>query len=383
MNEKTVLYGVALIIVEELDPLTQLPLEGGIVGRITCAESLSFEPNLESGTTTNVICNKPNPATNMINPTVIATLSIDDVLIDYDVTLTDNQFDPVLMGLFSGATIIYDEETGAIVSMCSPMLSEGQNSRPFRMTVYVSEVQGSSITGYSVFTFNYCVGKYPSFDFEDAFYTPEFEIKAKEATLAGLPIWCWTQVDTLPGDTPDEPDEPEIIPDFAGQLLVNSGDFRTGSNTLNGITPRGGNTAITVEDEFLHVVNVSGQTAGMNVTFDVAAQTERINAGTNVILQIYAKGVIADTTKEIPLYFMDTQGTIDSASSATKVTISAADLKSDKYTAFSFNGELSNSIIPYEESYLLSLGEYNFNNGTALEDGDYIDIRWIVFKEMA
>ena len=78
------------------------------------------------------------------------------------------------------------------------MVSEGFTGKPFKLEIYVANYSGDSIVDYAKVTLNKCIGKFPTMSIGDGFYAPEFEIKARENTKAGLPIKEITFVDELP-----------------------------------------------------------------------------------------------------------------------------------------------------------------------------------------
>lgn len=200
---KDVLYGVKLVILEEIDPVTQLPVDNGVKCRINTAESAEMEPVLSEG----------EEEVARTDDRILAIVSTPDLLYGYDVTLTDNTFDPSVAALIEGG-VVETDENGNVIGYRSPFISEGStNMKPFRAHVYVANYEGDSIKNYVVITLNKCSGSAPSMNAAKEFYAPEYTIKAREATKAGLPIKGLSYVNSLPA-----PDAPTIIKASVGTL---------------------------------------------------------------------------------------------------------------------------------------------------------------------
>ena len=200
---KDVLYGVKLVILEEIDPVTQLPVLNGVKCRINTAESAEMEPVLSEG----------EEEVARTDDRILAIVATPDLLYGYDVTLTDNTFDPSVAALIEGG-VVETDENGNVVGYRSPFISEGStNMKPFRALIYVANYEGDSIKNYVVITLNKCSGSAPGMNAAKEFYAPEYTIKAREATKAGLPIKGLSYVNSLP-----EPDAPKIIKATVGTL---------------------------------------------------------------------------------------------------------------------------------------------------------------------
>ena len=111
--------------------------------------------------------------------------------------LVDNTFDVNAAALIEGGAIKKDHE-GNVTGYDSAMLADGATMKPFRATIYVANYQGDSIVNYVKMTLNKCTGTAPTIKVGDDFFAPEFEIKAREATKAGLPVKNLEYVDALP-----------------------------------------------------------------------------------------------------------------------------------------------------------------------------------------
>lgn len=185
---KDVLYGVKLVILEEISPTTQLPVEGGVKCRVNTAESAEMEAVTSEG----------SEDVHRTDDRILAVVRTPDLMYGYNLTLTDNTFDPEVAALIEGG-VVEEDELGNIIGYRSPFISEGSsNMKPFRAMIYVANYEGDSIKNYVVITLNNCSGSAPGMNAAKEFYAPEYAIKAREATKAGLPIKSLSYVDTLP-----------------------------------------------------------------------------------------------------------------------------------------------------------------------------------------
>lgn len=210
---KDILYGVKLAVLEELDPKTQEVKEGGITCMIDTAESVEMEPVVNEGTEESL----------RNDLKILAVVNTDDLLYGYDLTLKDNTFDPEIAGMIEGGVVKTDTD-GNITGYRTPMLSEGASKmKDFRLTLYVANYEGDSIKNYVKVVMNKCRGKVPKFSASKAFYAPEFEIKAREATKANKPIKSLEYVDDLP-----ERGAPVL-------LSTKIGDFEKGETSITNI----------------------------------------------------------------------------------------------------------------------------------------------------
>lgn len=187
---KDILYGVKLAVIEEISKTTQLVNFLGTSCSVDTAESVEMEPVEDEG--------KEDVARS--DEKILAIVRTPDLLYGYDVTMTDNTFDPEIAALIEGGTVT--KESDEVVGYRSPLLSEGASKmKPFRLTLFVANYEGDSIKNYAKVIMNNCTGKAPKFSAAKKFYAPEFEIKAREATKAGLPIKNIEYVDELPSTT--------------------------------------------------------------------------------------------------------------------------------------------------------------------------------------
>ena len=187
---KDILYGIKLVEIEELDPTTQLPKVSGAKFRVDTAETAELEAITSEGT----------EDVKRNDTRILAIVRTPDLLYGYNLTFKDNTFDPEIMALVEGGTVKKASGgTGAITGYDSPMLSAGAaNMKPFRMTLYVPNYVGDSIINYVKIILNNCTGTAPSMNLGKEFFAPEFNVKAREATKASLPIKSMDYVAKLP-----------------------------------------------------------------------------------------------------------------------------------------------------------------------------------------
>lgn len=226
---KDVLYGVKLVILEEIDPVTQLPVDNGVKCRLNTAESAELEPIVSEG----------EEEVARTDERILAVVNTPDLLYGYNMTLTDNTFDASVAALIEGG-VVETDENGNVIGYRSPFISEGStNMKPFRAHIYVANYEGDSIKNYVVITLNKCSGTAPGMNAAKEFYAPEYTVKAREATKAGLPIKSLSYVDTLPA-----PEAPKALKVAIGTLADGSiGDIpadTTISEFLTGVTVTGG-----------------------------------------------------------------------------------------------------------------------------------------------
>ena len=185
------LYGVKRVDITELDPSTGAAKQSGKKFTIKTAQKVELEPVMSEGEES-ILRNASN---------ILAVVRTEDLLYGYDLTFTDNSFDPDLAGLMAGYKV-----TGADSSLKvdTPMVSEGVVAKPFKMEIYVANYDGDSITSYVKVTLNKCYGKFMNMSLGDEFYAPEFNVKARENTKAGLPIKQIEVVTSLPSASPNK-----------------------------------------------------------------------------------------------------------------------------------------------------------------------------------
>ena len=182
-----ILYGVKLLVLEELDEKTQLPNEDGAKCYATTGQSAELEPVVSEG----------EEKIARSDTKILAIVRTPDLLYGYDLKLVDNTFDVNAAALIEGGAVKKDKDDN-IIGYDSAMLADGATMKPFRATIYVANYQGDAIINYVKLTLNKCTGKAPTIKVGEDFFAPEFEIKAREATKAGLPVKSLDYVDELP-----------------------------------------------------------------------------------------------------------------------------------------------------------------------------------------
>ena len=185
-----ILYNIKKAVITELDPSTGKPKTDGVVAHIKTAQKAELEPVLSEGEE-DILRN---------DVSILAVVRTDDLIYGYDIKLTDNQFDDTMAGLVAGYKV---EKNAGTNKLSTPMMSEGNVAKPFKLELYVANYSGDSIVNYAKVTLNKCTGKFPTMTVGDGFFAPEFEIKARENTKANLPIKEIEFVDTLPTDDGD------------------------------------------------------------------------------------------------------------------------------------------------------------------------------------
>ena len=191
-----ILYNIKKVVLTELDPATGKAKTSGVVSHIKTAQKAELEPVLSEGEE-DILRSDTN---------ILAVVRTDDLIYGYDVKLTDNQFDDTVAGLVAG----YKVESGTLDStkkLSTPMMSEGNVAKPFKLEIYVANYSGDAIVNYAKVTLNKCTGKFPTMTVGDGFFAPEFEIKARENTKAQLPIKEIEFVEELPVDPASSQDK--------------------------------------------------------------------------------------------------------------------------------------------------------------------------------
>ena len=183
-----ILYNIKKVVLTELDPKTGAPkASDGVKATIETAQKAELEPVLSEGEED--ILRAPEK--------ILAVVRTDDLIYGYDVKLTDNTFSADVAGLVAGYKVTKGSNSQKD-KYATPMVSEGFTGKPFKLDIYVANYAGDAIVDYAKVTLNKCIGKFPTMSIGDGFYAPEFEIKARENTKAGLPIKEITFVDELP-----------------------------------------------------------------------------------------------------------------------------------------------------------------------------------------
>lgn len=182
-----ILYGVKMLVLEELDPKTQLLKNDGMKCYVDTGQSAEIEPVISEG--------EEKIARN--DTRILAVVRSDDLLYGYNLKFVDNTFDVNTAALIEGGAVKKGPD-GEIIGYDSAMLEEGATMKPFRASIYVANYSGENIVNYVKLTFNRCTGKAPTIKVGEEFFAPEFEVKAREASRAGLPIKSLEYVEDLP-----------------------------------------------------------------------------------------------------------------------------------------------------------------------------------------
>lgn len=186
-----ILYNVKKVILTPLDELTGKPPADVKKINIQCDSEIEIDPEVSKGQEKQL----------RDDDKILATASTPDLLYGYKLKLKNTTLELAVAALIEGGTIRYSTETGhetEIVGYDTPMLSEGSKIKPFMAEIFVANYEGEDIKNYAKITFNKCTGKAFKMSLKKDFYAPEFEIKCRENTKAGLPIKSIDFVDTLP-----------------------------------------------------------------------------------------------------------------------------------------------------------------------------------------
>lgn len=188
-NVGDVLYGIKKGVMEELDPSTQLPKADGVKIQFTTADSAEMEPAISEG----------EEQIQRTDERILAVVSTPDLLYGYNIKLTDNTFNAQMASLVEGG-VVKTGESSTITGYSTPKLQDGCTTKLFRLTLYVANYEGDSIKNYAKIIFHKCRGTASTMSIGKEFYAPEFNVKAREATKAGLPCRDIEYVDVLPTD---------------------------------------------------------------------------------------------------------------------------------------------------------------------------------------
>ena len=183
-----ILYNIARVDLTELDPSTGKPKAvSPLKATIKTAKTAKLSAVVSEG----------DEEILRTFEKILAVVRSDDLLYGYDLTLTDNTFDIDAAKLVAGYVASTAEDKGES-DLQTPMMSDGNQGKPFMAEIYIANYEGDSIKNYCKITLNKCIGKFPDMEIGDDFYAPEFEIKARENTKAKLPIQNIAWVNSLP-----------------------------------------------------------------------------------------------------------------------------------------------------------------------------------------
>lgn len=174
-----ILYGVPRVFIQEIDPTTWLPpATGGATHRLSCSEELAWTSVVEDAEETVKRC----PSTNAI----MGDRRIPESLYGYTITLTENEWDMGLYAFLNGMETV--ETGGEVVAAYTPPITEGMTFKPFRLIAFSYIYEGADVIGYAVFIFNKCQGTITDVTLGQDFVSIAYEIEAREASSAGLPL---------------------------------------------------------------------------------------------------------------------------------------------------------------------------------------------------
>lgn len=130
-----------------------------------------------------------------------------------DITLTDNVFNPELVKVLQGGTIIYDQvDTDKIVGYTPPTVGSGEKGSTFTLHAYSAQYDTSGeIVQYEKMSFPHCTGVPVALNSEDGvFRAPEYTIRSRPASSESpYTIDYVSTLPTLSDPTPEPEPEPE------------------------------------------------------------------------------------------------------------------------------------------------------------------------------
>lgn len=228
-----VLYGVQRVFLQEIDPITKLPVVDGEFYVLKCAESVDLEPVIEEGEENILKC----PSNN----SVLGDRLEQDTFVGYDVTLTDNEWNPDVFALINGFEKITGD--GGLDSLATPFIETGMNFKPFRMIIFAAAYEGKDIPRYVVFVLNNCTGKISPISLGQDWVQFEYDINCREATVAGFPVMS---IGYYAG---------EEAPDTLDGITITAGVIQPGApsggeeETLRSVAPKGTTVAKVTKTE--------------------------------------------------------------------------------------------------------------------------------------
>lgn len=134
-----------------------------------------------------------------------------------DITLTDNVFNPELVKILQGGTIIYDSvDTTKVTGYKPPTVGSGEKGQTFTLNAYSAQYDTSGeIVQYEKTSFPHCTGAPVALNSEDGvFRVPEYTIRSRPASNESP--WEITYVSTLPTLASNEEEEEEEEPGTGG-----------------------------------------------------------------------------------------------------------------------------------------------------------------------
>lgn len=276
-----ILYGIKKVVLSELDPTTGLiKAVNPIICNVNTAEEADLEPVISEG----------EEEVLRTDEKILAIARTDDLLYGYNLKLKDNTFDVNVGSLIEGGTIRVDEGQN-VIGYDSPKLADGVTMKPFQAEIYVANYEGDSIKNYIKITLANCRGRAPKLGLKKEFFAPEFEIKARENTLANKPIKTVDYVDVLPADDTTPP----VVTKTSGATVEVGDPVIAQSNELGRLYLVPADADINVLAELQTLVNVGlGTTANVvMVDTDTNIPTSDLWAGDYKIYAVDASSNIS------------------------------------------------------------------------------------------
>lgn len=276
-----ILYGIKKVILSELDPTTGLiKAVSPIICTIDTAEEADLDPETSKG----------EEKVLRTDDQILAIARTEDLLYGYNLKLKDNTFDVSVASLIEGGTIRRDGGNN-IIGYDSPKLADGVTMKPFQAEIYVANYEGDSIVNYTKITLTNCKGKAPKLGFKKTFFAPEFEIKARENTLANKPIKTVDYVETLPSDDITPP----VVTKTSGSSVTKPAVVIAKSNELGYLYLVPATAIITTVSALAELVN-TGYGSTVQVTLvdtDTSISTTNIATGSYKIYAVDLAGNIS------------------------------------------------------------------------------------------
>lgn len=113
---------------------------------------------------------------------ILATNRTEDIVIGYDLTLTDNVLHPEVFALIDGGTLTYDDvDTTKVIKYEGPEAGSAISRKKFTLNLYTEEKDNDGdVLGYAKFTFAHCKGKPVKYSIKDGeFQVPELTAKSR------------------------------------------------------------------------------------------------------------------------------------------------------------------------------------------------------------
>lgn len=178
MPKGKVLYGVKIAVATPISKSTQQPIPSAKPIIFKTAEEVGIEKVVSEGA----------EEIKRVDDEILAVVSTQDIGYGYDLTLVDNVFQLDFLALLEGGTIRYDAtELTKIVGYDDPMMSNGGSTTAFKLELYIPSYVGTDIENYVKLTFPNCIGRADKLEFKKEFVSPEFAVKAREATKISKP----------------------------------------------------------------------------------------------------------------------------------------------------------------------------------------------------